>query len=235
MIDVQALYNLQKIDVAWEKVRRRLMQIQKSLGETAEIKEKRVSAESTEQELHVWQTSQRALELESQSLKTRIQETDDLLMSGRVTNHKELEALQTNLEALRRHHTQVEEQTVEAFVKTDELSKASATQQQALEKLLTAWKSSQQELVTEGKKLKKQFLQLKQSREQTASAIDQTSMDLYEQLRKRKAGVAIAPIRSDNTCGACNMQAPTGIIQASQQNQTAPHICPFCGRILIRE
>ncbi|MEZ4706454.1 MAG: hypothetical protein R3A44_04570 [Caldilineaceae bacterium] len=235
MIDVQALYNLQKIDVAWEKVGRRLLQIQKGLGETSEIKAQRAAAEAGEQELHVWQTTHHALELESQALKTRIQETDERLMSGRVTNHKELESLQASLEALRRQHTQVEEQTVEAFVKTDELSKEVATQQKALEKLLTTWKGSQQELITEGKKLKKQFLQLKQNRNETASAIDKTSIDHYEQLRKRKAGVAIAHIRSDNTCGACNMQAPTGIIQANQQNQITPHYCPFCGRILIRE
>lgn len=235
MIDIQALYNLQRIDVDWDKVRRRLLQIQKSLGETDEIKVKRSSAESVQAQLLNWQNQQRTLELESQALKTRIQETDDHLMSGKVTNHKELEALQANLDALRRQHSQVEEQTVEAFVKTEELSKELAAQKKELEQLLTTWKSAQQELITEGKKLKTQFLRLKQNRQETAGSIDERSMEQYEQLRKRKAGVAIAPIRSDDTCGACNMQAPSGIIQASQENQTAPHYCPFCGRILIRE
>ena len=235
MIDIRALYNLQKIDVDWDKVRRRLLQIQKSLGESAEIKAKRTAAEAVQAQLHNWQNQQRTLELETQTLKTRIQETDDLLMSGKVNNHKELEALQANLEALRRQHTQVEEQTVEAFVKTEELGKELEAQKKELGQLLTTWQSAQKKLITEGKQLKTQFIRLKQSRQEVADAIDKRSMDQYEQLRKRKSGVAIAPIRSDNTCGACNMQAPSGIIQASQQNQTAPHYCPFCGRIFIRE
>lgn len=234
MINIQALYNLQKIDLAWEKVRRRLVVIQKSLGETDEIKEKRQKSAHLEQELLNWQAKQRTLELESQSLKERIQETDQRLMSGQVTNHKELESLQANLEALRRQHTHVEEQSVEAFVKAEELSKESATQQKQLDKALGQWKASQQELITEGRQLKKQFLHLKQQRENSAEAIDSSSMNHYEQLRKRKKGVAIAPIRND-TCGACNMQAPTGIIQASQSNRTEPSYCPFCGRILFRE
>ena len=41
MDDAAKMYELQKVDLTWTKVRRRLMEIQKPLGETDELKHAR--------------------------------------------------------------------------------------------------------------------------------------------------------------------------------------------------
>jgi predicted nucleic acid-binding Zn-ribbon protein len=80
------LYELQSIDTMWLKVRRRLLQIQEQLGESEELQMARSKVTETEAQLHQWHGRQKDADLEFQTLQKRIADTDQRLMSGKVTN-----------------------------------------------------------------------------------------------------------------------------------------------------
>ncbi len=82
MDDATKMYELQRVDLAWEKVRRQLLTIQKLLGETEELKNARQQVTQTESEFHKWRGEQHDAELESRSLASRIKSTDERMMSG---------------------------------------------------------------------------------------------------------------------------------------------------------
>ncbi|NJN82658.1 MAG: hypothetical protein HC802_10565 [Caldilineaceae bacterium] len=54
----------------------------------------------------------------------------------------------------------------------------------------------------------------------------------YEDLRRRKNGVAVTLIQMD-TCGACHMQIPTGVVSSVRSSKNVLVTCPSCGRILV--
>lgn len=231
MTDISRLYELQKIDSTWEKVRRRLVQLRKQLVESDELQKQRAAVAELEAAEHQWHAQQRSAELEAQTLTTRIRETETRLMSGQVRNPKELAALQESIEALRRQHAHVENEGVEALLQVEETSAALAKARAGLQAAEATWQAEQTDLLQEETKLKKLFVQCKKQRETLAAALAGSLLARYEDLRQRKAGVAVATIER-NMCTACHVQVPTGVASAARSQSGNPVFCPSCGRIL---
>jgi uncharacterized protein len=229
--DISRLYELQKIDSTWEKVRRRLVQLRKQLVESDELKERRAVVGELEASEHRWHTQQRDAELEAQTLTARIQESETRMMSGQVRNPKELAALQESIEALRRQHVQVENEGVEALLQLEETTTELARARSALQSVEAKWRAEQSDLLQEEAKLKKLFIQYKKQRETLATVLGDNLLARYEDLRQRKAGVAVATIER-NLCTACHVQVPTGMVSAARNQSGNPVLCPSCGRIL---
>jgi uncharacterized protein len=231
--DSSLLYRLQEIDTTWDRVRRRLQQLQNLSGGSNELNTTRERVASTESILNEWQRTQTEAELESRSLTAKIQESEERLMSGQVRNPKELEALQSSIESMRRHKISLDDQSVEAMIKVEEFSGALTEQKGSLATLESNWQTKQQTLEEELQQRKKEFLYLKRLREQTVGQVSATALEQYEHLRRRKNGIAVAKLEGD-ICNACHMQVPTGIV-GSARNADVLLYCPGCGRLLHRE
>lgn len=231
MAEMTKLYELQKIDTMSLKVRRRLTQLQAQLVESDELKAVRGKVSDLTAQHHEWHAKQQAAELELQSITSRIEEANQLLMSGQVRNPKELEALQLSIEALQRQRSSIESASVEALLKSEELAgqlNAVGGKKEAVEE---GWQRNQSQVTEEDTKLKRAFMQLKKQREQTAAAIPAPLLQQYEQMRQRKGGIAVATVENE-TCSACHVQLPTGILSTLRSPLQNQVICPTCGRIL---
>lgn len=231
MADLAQLLELQKVDVVIAQAYKRLLEIQKQIGESDTLKTARLRVEKTEKAIQEWETRQKDSELEAQGLDDRIKETDTRLMSGEITNHKELDSLQTALESLRKQRTTIEDASVEALVQVDKLRETLTSEQAKLAEVQTQWKADQKELISEGKTLQQQYRKMKDERAELGKDVQGPEHDLYVQLSKRKGGVAIA-ILEDDSCAACNMQVPSSIITAARSEGSDFVYCPSCGRIL---
>lgn len=231
MTTIAQLYELQKIDVTWAKVRKRLNELKSLLVESDELKATRERVEQTEAQYQQWHTQQKDAELESQSLIDRTKETEIRLMSGQVRNPKELESLQANLDAMKKQRETVETTAVEALVKSEELSSQLKDARLLLQGVENSWQSSQTAFGEEELKLKRAFLQLKRQRETLAAALTPAALEQYENLRQRKGGIAIAPLQHQS-CSACHIQVPTGMISTLRNQESKQVYCPSCGRIL---
>lgn len=231
MTDIARLHDMQTIDSYWEKMRRRLLQLQKLLAEPAEVVNARKTLAELEVSLRDWQSKQKDAELEAQGLAQRIASTDARLMGGSVRDPKELYALQLSAEALRRQRLGVEEQAVEALLNVEEMTTQQKAQAAALQELEEAWRTRQTDLLTEEAKLKRQAVQLKGQRARIVEALAAADAVLYEDLRKRKAGIAVATI-ANGQCSACNMRLPTGIITAAKHHNSDVY-CTSCGRLIF--
>ena len=232
MDDAAKMYELQKVDLTWTKVRQRLMEIQKLLGESEELIQVRGRVAETESELHDWRGKQHDAELESLSLAARIKSTEDQLMGGTIHNPKELEALQANLDSMLRHRTQVEDSAVEAMVLADGFDSQLGELRQSLTQLEDQWRSGQAELREQETKMKHNYVLLKRKRDALAAEMSPDLLNRYEQMRKRRGGVAVAPVHNGE-CGACHVQAPTGVLSALQSNRNELVVCTSCGRYLF--
>jgi predicted nucleic acid-binding Zn-ribbon protein len=224
------LYELQGFDTLWLKVRRRLLQIQKQLGESEELQSARGAVADTEEQLHLWNGRQKDADLEFQALQKRIADTDEQLMSGRVTNPKELESLQASVDSLRRHASEVEDKGVEALLEIEALTEQLAANQGTLSKIETLWKAGQGNLLEEENKMKRNYVILKKRRGAAAQRMDADALAEYERLRKRKGGVAVTTVAGEN-CEACGVKLPTGVISAAR-SQPQLSFCTSCGRIV---
>lgn len=233
MNDAAKMYELQKVDLTWAKVRRRLLEIQKRLGESNELKEARAQVEATEAELLKWQTQQQDSELESRALTERVKDADKQLMSGEISNPKELEAMQANADSLKRQRATVEDASVEALMNADELRVKLEEQRKTVESLEEEWKSGQDILRAEESKMKKNYVLLKRKRDSVGKTMDPALLEKYEAMRKRRGGIAVAVVNGQE-CGACHVSLPTGVVSALQANRDELVLCTSCGRYLVQ-
>jgi predicted nucleic acid-binding Zn-ribbon protein len=224
------MYELQRVDLTWTKVARRLQQLQQLLGESDELRTARQRVSQTQAELHDCYAKQKNAELEEKSLAERIKVTEERLMSGVVRNPKELDALQQSLEALRRHREAIVEQGVSAMAQGETLAGKLESEKAALASIENGWNGNQTELREEETKLKQNGILLKRKREQLAAGMNETLRDRYETMRKRKAGVAIAVVQN-GICSACHVTLPTGVANGLRA-ATSLVVCPSCGRYL---
>ncbi|MBX3012769.1 MAG: hypothetical protein KF832_14735 [Caldilineaceae bacterium] len=231
MANIAKLYELQKIDATSTKIRRRLGQLKQLLTESDEVKAARSQATSLEDAQREWHGKQKSAELEVQSLTSRIQESESRLMGGQVRNPKELESLQSSIEALQRQRSALETASVEALLKTEELTSQLAGAHQQFQTVQQAWSSSQTELTEEELKLKRAYLHLKKQREALTTTLEQTLLQQYEHMRERKNGIAVAAVTSGN-CTACNVKVPSGVLSTLRSQPDKLLTCPTCGRIL---
>ena len=232
MAGAAELFGLQKIDIMLARVGRRLRKVHDLIGDSPEVEQAVIEAEAVESELHQWHAKQRDAELESQSLQTRIKDTERRLMSGAVHNPKELEALQASAEALGRQRLTVEDTGVEALLMVEDLTATLDVKQQTLVDAKAKWELDQADLIAEEKKLRRNYLVLKKQREQVVQSLDKSLLNRYETLRSRKGGVAVAELKG-TSCGACNVSVPTGAASAARQSSgSTMTTCPSCGRIL---
>jgi predicted nucleic acid-binding Zn-ribbon protein len=231
MADIAKLYELQKIDGTTQKVRRRWAQLKTLLVESDDLKRARTQTETLQAEQQEWHSKQKNAELETQSLTDRIKEGEQRLMSGQVRNPKELESLQSSIEALQRQRGIVENASVEALLKNEELSGQVATATVQLQRVQQVWSASQSELTEEENKLKRGYLQLKKQRDTLTESLDKALFQQYEYLRERKAGVAVATIENEN-CSACHVRVPSGVLSTLRSQSDKLVSCTSCGRIL---
>lgn len=224
------LYRLQVLDLAIAQKRKRVQEIDALLSNDERVSTAQRALTDAENALKPWHTRARDLDLEIKSIAEKIKQTDDTLYSGKVKNPKEMTEMQDEIASLQRHQSQLEDQMLDAMVKTDEGQSEVAAAQQALAETKTAQASQNADLVAEKSQLERELTGLENQRAQAAAGIDAASLKAYDALRPRKAGRAVALLKG-NSCSACAIQQTSTIVQQVQQAKTIVY-CASCGRIL---
>ncbi len=230
MSQTLSLYRLQQIDSQIDRAKARLETIQKTLDDDAELLLAIERADSTK---CICQSADRALkqaETDAQNQRIKIEQTEASLYGGKGHSPKELLDLQNDVAALKRHLTTLEDIQLEAMQAAEE---AASIHQAAQADLLAAQAHSVEQsrgLQEEQSALQKELEKLSAERAAVAGPIPADSLDLYDQLRQQRRGIAVAVI-SENSCSACG----SGLSAAQMQSSRASGhmaLCPSCGRIL---
>lgn len=225
-----ALYALQEIDLEMAARRRRLAEIQAALGESLVVRQAQAEVAAAQAELHRWQTRQRDLELEVASLAGKLAETEALLYSGRIRNPKELSDLQAELAALGRYRQAREDELLEAMLNVEEQMEALAAARRRLAEVEATAATDQANLRAEAAQIEARLKTLADERELHLMGISAADLAVYEALRERKHGQAVARIE-DGACSACGDAPPSSRLQQARQSEDLV-TCANCERIL---
>lgn len=230
MTHTSVLHRLQDIDSDSDARRARLDDINAVLGQNEEVRAARERLETAETTLRVAQADVNQLELEIGSLEDKANATSDRLYSGTVTNPKELQDLELELESLGKRRDGLEESLLEAMVAVDDGDSKAESARAELAATEEAWASDQGDLTAEKRDLEARLGELNASREELLAQIDGPSLEAYEKLRAKLGGVAVATIEG-GVCAACGVQPASSVAQKARHGDVAAR-CPNCQRIL---
>ena len=94
------------------------------------------------------------------------------------------------------------------------------------------WRASQGDLASELTQLEQELSARTAEQTEARAALSATDLAQYDQLRRRKGGVAVVEMEG-SMCGACGVRVTAHILQQLSQ---AEHLarCGNCERILVR-
>jgi predicted nucleic acid-binding Zn-ribbon protein len=230
MSRTQRLYELQQVDLEIESASHRLKEIAASLVESAELKRARKMMVDAQARLAKRRAKMQDLDLEVSSLSQKIETDEQRLYSGRVTNPKELTGLHDEVASLQRRRDKKEEDLLEVMVATEEAEAALADAQAILTQVSETWRAEQGDLAQEQTQLQARLEELVEQRKSLVAAIGPEDVAIYERLRQRKAGRAVALVK-DGICQGCRMNPPTSQVQHARSGNELV-FCNNCGRIL---
>lgn len=230
MSAVQDLSALQTIDNEVSAVRAALSDVQYRLQGDAELDDARRTMNEAETKAAGLRREQRRVEGEVQTLNAKIEPEEKRLYDGSVKNPKELTAIQQELDSLKKHRAEFEEELLSVMSQAETADREVAARRRTVANLEARWEIRSAELKVEAARLQDVVALVDQKRERQKSSIPPRDLAIYEDLRKRKGGMAVAKLQG-GVCLGCRIQVPEGI----RRRVFAPTIlaqCPSCDRIL---
>jgi hypothetical protein len=149
-----------------------------------------------------------------------------------VKNPKELQDLQNEIAALKRHLITLEDRQLDAMLEEETSELANQAALNELEQVKSRFAEQNQTLTSEQTHLKKEFERLETERQAAVSPLDTNLLAIYDQLRQHKRGLAIVSV-IDGACAACGTTLTPAQMQSARSTSLAYNYCPTCGRILF--
>lgn len=231
------LLRVQEHDTAADRLRHR-RQTLPELGELQAVEDElaRVEAAAVEVGAKAAEAArvQRRLEGELSLVEAKVAELDAKLYSGAITVPRELQAMQTEGEALRIRRATLEDEVLDAMGEREPLD-AELVALGARRDELDADGSRLRALVAEGQAaVDRELADVLDARKVAAGDIPPDLATLYEQLRSRLGGVAAAPL-VNGRCGGCHLALPaTEVARLRVEPPETLVRCEQCERILVR-
>jgi predicted nucleic acid-binding Zn-ribbon protein len=233
MSKAETLYRLQTIDLETDERNRRLKEVKAILEGNEELERARQALQGGEKKLSQQRTRLRDQELEMRSLNNKIASVEDRLYSGHIKNPKELANRQDEIQYLKRRKGGLEDQVLESMIEVEESEASVMEQRERLARLEEEWQETQIRLSAEQGELVNRLSQLKAKRAKLRRTIEAGDLALYEDLRRRRYGQAVALLEGE-LCQACRVTLPTSKARQARQGEVLT-FCGSCERILYVE
>lgn len=228
----KALYELQEIDLRLMQCARRLQEIAAQLADNEAVQAAQSAVNSAETTLKPLQTKLRDFELQAQTTRTKRDTTEKRLYSGSVTNPKELQDMQSEIESLKKWSVELDDRMLEVMVDVEEAQAVLGDAQNILEQVMTTVAAENKDLLYEKQSLESEVRQLQQKRIAAVDAVKAANLQLYDNLRPQKANQPIARLERDDTCSACGIRQ-MGVFAKEVRQSDELHYCKNCKRILV--
>ena len=231
------LLELQKVDSSIDNAELKAKslpeheQIAQITAEIAELQGQKVEADTLVADLSA---AQRKADADVEIVRARQTRDTERLNSGAITNPKDLESLQHEVEALQRRISTLEDEELEVMEQLENAQKTVA----ALDEQLAEKRAAVVELErTRDAALTELNVIIESAtaeRQSIAAQIDEKLLALYEKLRAQHGGVGAAAL-NDGTCEGCHLKIDVvELKELLAKPLDATLRCPECSRILVR-
>ncbi len=227
------LFQLQQLDLELDRLTAEQQAISTSLRGSTKLRKLRTEYENAQQQLQSGRQAQKEAEWTFEDLDRRIKEQELRLYNGTVTNAKELQTLQQEVQRLRAQQSRQEDILLEVIDATEALEETVKQKLVLLKQAEDAWQQEADELLKRHEQIEKKKQEQQAKRESLISGFDEELLARYNTMRRTKQGRAISKIEQ-SSCQWCRViLTPSELqqVRISSELQT----CSNCGRILYYE
>ena len=232
MSDVLALYRIQQLELHIIDQTKRIKAIDLQLEDDAALHEAEAAFETATAAFQEAVKRANEMSLEIAALIDKKQTSETRLYSGEVTNPKEMQDLQMEIESLARRNDVLDDELLRIISDRDACHQTLQDCETALNDIGAERKEQNQNLRKEKKSL---TAAVKKQLSQRKTAVNDLPTDLfktYNVLRTKKANRPVSVLR-DDACTVCGIEQNSTVITAINRSSDIVN-CQSCGRILIK-
>ncbi len=227
---VAALFQLQQLDLELDRLNAELQSLEAALRGNTRLQRLRSEYGATQQQIQASRQAQHEAEWALADINRRLKAQEQRMYDGIVTNPRELQALQQEVQRLRGQQSRQEQVTQQAHDHAELVQEQSDRQATTVREAEESWEQESAQLVSRRDQTEMRKQGILAQRTQIVDGIDATVLQRYETLRRTKQGRAVSKVEK-NSCQWCRV-----ILTASelQRVRTGPQLqtCTNCGRIL---
>jgi predicted nucleic acid-binding Zn-ribbon protein len=208
------------------------------LAEIAEIGARRTDVDNRARDARIavddLTVEQKKVDLDVEAVKTRRTRDRDRMDQGLITNPKDLERMQHELESLERRITSLEDDELEVMEKIEEAQRELSEYERMVaetDERLAALATARDEKIAA---IDEQLAKVQADRGPAAEGLPEDLVKLYLRLRESKGGVGAAALRA-RTCSGCQLSLDSvelSRIKGLPEDEVVR--CEECDRILVR-
>lgn len=156
------------------------------------------------------------------------------LYSGSVTNPRELQAIQDDIESLRRRQRVLEDEDLELMEQIEPLSERLAELETQAAGLAAEASQLEQQLAEAASAIDAEIDDIERQRTEVVGGLDPAVVSDYDGLRVQLGGIAIARLEG-GSCGGCHLGlSAVELDRIRKLGADERVVCEECGRLLVR-
>ncbi len=233
MSKAKQLYELQETDLDIAHKAETLAHVKEQIGKDDELVSARAALDTAHKHLLDLEHQQRTAEWGVNELATKITTEEKKLYEGSVKNPRELMSLQQEIDLIKGQRGEREEQLLTVMMEVDAAQRDVTLKRDGLAVMEKEWAKNQKRLSREQTELEADLATLAQRRDLLLKQIDSASINIYEELRRVKQGLAVAKL-VQGRCQGCRISLPVSAQQKARMGQKLA-TCSNCGRILYMD
>lgn len=227
---VAALFQLQQLDLELDRLSAEYQAVQNSLQGSSKLQKQRKEFTIAQQQWQSGLQAQKDAEWALDDVISRLKEQERRLYGGAVSNSKELQSLQQEVQRLRALQSRQEEATLEVIDMAESLQEIAQRKSEELKQAEELWKQESATNVARRDQLEVRRQELQEKRTVFAASLNSELVARYDTMRRTKQGRAVSKVEQ-NSCQWCRViLTPSELqrVRISAELQT----CTNCGRIL---
>jgi predicted nucleic acid-binding Zn-ribbon protein len=177
---------------------------------------------------------EKALDDEAKTLEAKAADVEKRLYSGSVSSPRELQAMQADVDSLRRHRREVEDRELEVLVEREDLDEQLAALEARHAEVDGRRAEHQANLDAEESAIDADLTSETAARAALAATLPADLLAQYERIRAKSNGIGAGKLVG-NACQGCHLTLPA--VEVAQARRAAPDevvISSTCGHILVR-
>lgn len=230
MVRIVDLDRLQQIDLEVSAAENELAEIQTQLAAAGPLAELLTREIGLGEALAPARAALRLAEAEAMDGREKVGGVAQKLYGGTVTATRELQDLQHELESLQRQQQERDERALQAMSAVEEIDASLAALRREIAETERADSEQRQVLEARSAAIGEKLDALRGRREVAARPIDAPTLALYDRLRRRWNGRAVAHVQR-GVCLGCRIMLPTNLFNRARSGMTVVQ-CSNCERIL---
>jgi uncharacterized protein len=155
---------------------------------------------------------------------------DKRMRMNRIKNVKELQALQREIEQLKQHNGELEENLIIIMEEIDGIKAQIQTKEAEMAAMQDEWQKKQQEFKAQLTGIDQAVSEAASRRQRIASQVAGELISRYELIFSRRGGTAVVEV-AGGICQGCYMNIPPQFLNEIIKSEKL-NLCPSCQRIL---